>query len=143
MLARLSNQAGLSWACHLTSIAKRCHYYIRLNKEFRSDMLWWRIFANGSSMIIHGSSKGYSLFSDVSGSWGCGAWFNTKWFQLQWDERTEGAHIAIKEIIPIIIAAVLWGHQWKGGRVLAHCDNTTVVAVINSATAKTTGSCKC
>jgi hypothetical protein len=43
--------------------------------------------------------------------------------QLQWDE---GAHIAVKEIIPIAIVAVLWGHHWKGSRVLAHCDNPAV-----------------
>lgn len=50
---------------------------------------------------------------------------------MPWDQTTEHLHIA-KELVPIIIAVVLWGHMWKGGRVIARCDNTAVVAVINS-----------
>jgi hypothetical protein len=80
----------------------------------------------------YGKGNEHSMFSNASGSWGCGAWFNTKWFQLQWDERTEGANIAVKEIIPIVIAVVLRGHRWKRSRVFAHCENTSLVAVINS-----------
>ena len=41
-------------------------------------------------------------------------------------------HIAIKELIPIMIATLVWGQLWSGGRVIAHCDNTAVVSVLNS-----------
>ena len=37
-----------------------------------------------------------------------------------------------KELIPIIVAAVIRGQNWKGGKILAHCDNAAVVAVLNS-----------
>ena len=75
----------------------------------------------------------FTLTSDTSGGWwGCGAWHNQKWFQLTWDERTSNVHIAIKELIPIMIAALVWGRLWTGGRVIAHCDNTAVVSVLNS-----------
>jgi len=42
-------------------------------------------------------------------------------------------HIAAKELIPIIIGAVVWGKTWKGSKV---CDNSAVVAVVNRHAAK-------
>ena len=71
------------------------------------------------------------MTSDASGSWGCGAWHEKDWFQLAWDKRTQELHIAAKELIPIIIGAVVWGKSWKGSRVVAYCDNSAVVAVVN------------
>ena len=46
--------------------------------------------------------------------------------QVRWDDYTKDFSIAIKEIVPIIIAAVIWG---SGYRV---CDNKSIVTVINS-----------
>ena len=63
---------------------------------------------------------------------GAGAWSGSAWFQLQWDAATALKLIAIKEMIPIIIAAAIWGHSWKGSTVQTLCDNAAVVAVVNS-----------
>ena len=41
-------------------------------------------------------------------------------------------HITVKEMAPIIIAAIIWGHDWKGAQVTAFCDNTAVVAALNN-----------
>ena len=35
-------------------------------------------------------------------------------------------------LLPIIIAAVLWGKQWRGMKMLAYCDNEVVVSMIHS-----------
>ncbi len=35
----------------------------------------------------------------------------------------------IKELLPIIVAATLWGQKWEGVSVLCHCDNQAVVGV--------------
>ncbi len=130
-----SGRAFVRRILSLLSIARRRHHHIRLNREMRSDLQWWKIFAagwNGASLIIHEDSREHVLTSDASGHWGCGAWYLSKWFQLQWSERTAHLHIAAKELIPIVIAAVIWGTAWKGGRVVARCDNAAVVAVVNS-----------
>ena len=119
----------------LLGVAKKRHHHIRLNREFQSDITWWKTFAsswNGSALIINSASRECRLTSDASGQWGCGAWHDTKWFQLAWDDRTAGWHIAAKELVPIIIASVIWGHLWRGCRVLARCDNQSVVSVVNS-----------
>ena len=121
------------------SVAKKKYHHIRLNNEFKADLAWWKIFAthwNGASLIVNQDSPEAVVTSDASGFWGCGAWHDRQWFQLAWDERTVNWHIAAKELVPIIMAAVLWGQKWKGNRVVARCDNTAVVTVLNSRYAK-------
>ena len=62
-------------AIELLSIARRRHHHIRLNKEIRSDLAWWKVFTsnwNGASLVTHSNSEQIHVTSDASGSWGCG-----------------------------------------------------------------------
>ena len=128
----------------LSTRAKEMHHHLRLNAAFRSDLQWWATFLvewNGVSMMSRDPRVGHeaSITSDASGSWGCGA-FNSQseaeWFQLQWPETWCSIHITAKELVPIIIAAAVWGRKWQGKAVLCRCDNAAVVAVINSGKSK-------
>ena len=122
-------------AISLLSVASSKFHHIRLSAEFKSDMMWWKTFAphwNGAALIVQAHSPSFTITSDASGSWGCSAWHKTHWFQLAWDELTHTWGTAPKELAPILVAAVLWGHSWRGGRVLAQCDNAAVVSVLNS-----------
>ena len=74
--------------------------------------------------------------SDASGNWGCGAYCGKAWFQLQWNESTKLEHISVKELIPIVVAAAIWGESWSGKSVRVRSDNAAVVAVINSGSSK-------
>jgi hypothetical protein len=74
------------------------------------------------------------LTSDASGSWGCGAFVHSSWFQLKWPESFQGLHITIKELLPIVMAAAIWGEQWQNKSVLCRCDNLAAVHIINSGT---------
>jgi len=69
------------------------------------------------------------LTSNASSSWGCGAFYGNAWFQLQWPAVIKDNHITTKEILPIIIAAAIWGAQWANQSVLCHCDNEAVVCL--------------
>ena len=71
------------------------------------------------------------VFSDASGSWGCGAYSGNTWFQFQWPADMGDCHISTKEMIPVVMAAIVWGHRWQGLSVCFHTDNTAVVALIN------------
>lgn len=136
-----SGRAFMRRALSLLSVVKCQHHHIRLNKEIRSDLRWWKVFAsgwNGASFIAHDNSKKQVLTSDASGHWGCGAWHEKKWFQLQWGEKSEHLNIATKELVPIIIAAVIWGQRWKEEKVIVRCDNAAVVAVLTSRYSKDT-----
>ena len=130
-----SGRSFLRRAIALLSVAKMRHHHIRLNAEFRADMAWWRVFSarwNGASLVVHPGSREVDLISDASGGWGCGAWQGSHWFQIEWGDQLRELHIAAKELIPVIVAAIVWGDSWKGCRVTAHCDNSAVVSVLNS-----------
>ena len=123
-------------AIALITTTKQPFHHIRLNQDFRSDLLWWRTFAshwNGAALIIDPNSRHpVVVTSDASGFWGCGAWCECQWFQLQWDQQSERKQIAVKELLPVIIAAAIWGHSWSGKSVVTNCDNQAVVTVLNS-----------
>ena len=77
---------------------------------------------------------GPHFFTDAAGSCGCGASWGRSWFQLQWDDRALPLPIAVKELLPVIIAAALWGPCWRGLRATCHSDNQAVEAVLPSRT---------
>ena len=114
----------------------RKQHFIRLNKSFHSDLRWWQLFLdswNGVAMI--GSrewSPAFHLYSDASGSFGCGAWWDQSWLQLAWPQDLQDWGIAVKELFPIVVAAMVWGKRWAGHSIQVYCDNQTVVGVVNS-----------
>ena len=71
------------------------------------------------------------LTSDASGSWGCGAFVGQQWFMLPWAGPVQESHITVKELAPIVVAALVLGQDWRGKTVLAHCDNSAAVAIVN------------
>lgn len=126
----------------LSKGVRELHHKVRLNRGFRSDLRWWVCFVpawNGKSMMT-GMIKGHPqvvMTSDASGSWGCGAYLSSgEWFQLELPTSWSSVHITIKELLPIVIGAAIWGSQWEGLSVLCRCDNAAVVAIVNSGRSK-------
>ena len=80
------------------------------------------------------------IWSDVSGSFGCGVVCPSpsRWIQQQWTlgletvRAGEGDSITRMELLPIISASVVWGLAWRGLRIIVHCDNTGAVTVTSS-----------
>ena len=111
-------------------------HFIRLNHETRSDLLWWSIFRrdwNGVSFFTspHWSSlSDLQVSSDASGAIGFGAYLNGLWFHGCWNPSQLSASIAFKELYPIVIAAHVWGPNWRGLRVSFLCDNQGVANAI-------------
>ena len=116
---------------------------IRLNTEFRADLAWWQSFVscwNGISYL----SNPYQLpirqmASDASGQWGCGAYSGIHWFQVQWDGTSSELPITVKELLPILIAGVVWGSSWRDHQVCCYCDNQAVVACLRSRSSRHKG----
>lgn len=122
----------------LKGVSKK-HHHIRLNAAIRSDIIWWHTFLatwNGKAMIqnvaVYGG--GVEVFTDASSSIGCGAWWSPRWIQLKWPQggKFEELPITQKEVLPVVLACAVWGDQWYGKQVTAHCDNEAAVAVLNS-----------
>ncbi len=110
-------------------------HHIRLNEGFRSDLYWWMSFCtgwNGTSFWPRLAAPGQAVASDASGSWGCAAYWHPFWFQIRWSPRSDHLPIAVKELLPILVAAATWGSQWAGLSIQCYCDNQAVVDVIRS-----------
>ena len=116
-------------------------HMIRLNVEARLDLSTWRIFLdsfNGMSMFLSNewvSSDAVRLFSDAS-ALGFAAIYGTHWFQGRFPPSWSHTNIAVKELLPIVLAVQLWGPLMANSRMLCMCDNMSIVAVINSRTSK-------
>lgn len=44
--------------------------------------------------------------------------------------------IAMKELVPILIIAAVWGPRWAAAHVTCRCDNAAVVSLINKGSAR-------
>ena len=125
----------------LAKVAKELHHWVRLNKGFKSDLLWWACFLpswNGISMMT-GALHHYDITvtSDASGLWGCGAYSSRgEWFQVEWPASWIKLHITIKELLPVVMGVAMWGSRWRGKSVRCRCDNAVVVAILNSCSSK-------
>ena len=118
------------------SFERRPFRRIRLNREFRSDLAWWRTFIRDWNGVGYMLGPDFlvrcrvSIATDASSSWGCAAHRGPHWFQLPWDGKSSALPIAVKELVPIIIAAAVWGPEWRHDTVTCHCDNQTVTAAL-------------
>ena len=124
----------LSQMIKLSTVAKQLDHHIRLNHAFRADLEWWNLYLvqwNGVSLLWNEDTPSVLVTSDASGCWGCGAFWTTHWFQLPWPDTLLNHHITIKELIPVVVAAAVWGRQWSASHVRAKCDNAAVVQILN------------
>ena len=125
----------------LSTTVRRLDRHVRLTISARSDIEWWFQYCscwNGISMMssVSRAKPDVTMLSDASGNWGCGALSGLDWFQLQWAGPIKDYHITVKELVPIVLAAALWGPKWKGKTVRARCDNAAVVSIINSGSSR-------
>ena len=112
---------------------------VRLNLDCRADLAWWSTFIgewNGIALFPC-LPAGPTLISDASGTWGCGAYCEASlsWFQYQWHQSWAGVNIAVKELVPILVSAAVWGSSWRGTVVLFVSDNQAVVTCLTNRTA--------
>ena len=123
----------------LLTLDRAPHHFIRLNAGAKADLIWWQTFLqdwNGKS-FFPATTMSLEVFSDASGSFGCGAFTSSLgWFQLQWPTAWHATHITAKELVPIVIAAALWGPQWTQQRIAFRSDNMAVVELLKSGTSQ-------
>ena len=105
----------------------------------RADLQWWNHFLqlwNGVSIFPTSLPK-CNVFTDASGSFGCGALDPCLGaFQVQWPAAWADVDISVKEVVPLVFAAALWGPAWTGCHVQFHVDNMAVVNMIQKCSVK-------
>ena len=133
---------GRSFLRGKIELSRTAKELVRLNRGFRSNLCWWACLLPGwnvTSMMagVVKSSPQVVLMSDASGSWVCGAFTSAgEWFQLELPSLWNGIHITIKELLPMVTGATVWGSQSRGMSVWCLCDNAAVVAIVNSGRSK-------
>lgn len=143
---------GRTFVSHLILVSttvKALHHYIKLTCECREDIRMWLFFLsnwNGVSMFYNKeniTSDDLCLYTDASGSIGFGGYYKGLWFAESWpsmfsnlvvDEKE--VSIAFRELYPIVVSAVLWGHMWKKQRIIFMCDNEATVAILKKGRSK-------
>ena len=127
-----------------SSSVRQLDHHVKLRTEFHSDLAWWDCFLpvwNARSIMqVHGIVwiPQITFTSDASGSWGCGAIWDSRWIQYPWHAIWLQKSIALKELLPIILACALWGPLWSHKQVQVQCDNAAVVDILRTKTSKCT-----
>ena len=70
---------------------------------------------NGRQMLacISKAQPFSTLWSDASGTWGCGAVCDDQWIQIKWPESWASVHITVKELLPIVVACAVCDSKVK------------------------------
>ena len=101
----------------------------------------WTLFLrdwNGVAFFANPSLP-YPLQTDAAGTIGIGAFFGGSWFALKWEAlglgpllqpATAGDSMALRELIPVVLAVACWIEKFKNSSVFVDCDNQSVVGCI-------------
>ncbi|KAK6191041.1 hypothetical protein SNE40_002790 [Patella caerulea] len=143
----LPGRAFVSYLYRLMTTVKESYFHVHLSRDCRDDLSMWLNFLqnwNGISLFYEPhitSAPDFNLFTDASSTKGFGGYYQGKWFSEQWptnlpDIADYSLSMAFLELYPIVVAAVLWGHNWKRKRIKFYCDNQATVHIISKGRSK-------
>ncbi|XP_006816256.1 uncharacterized protein LOC102806624, partial [Saccoglossus kowalevskii] len=128
---------GKSFIAHLlrlaSSVSKLTHH-VSLNQACCLELSMWKLFMdswNGIHLFMNSgviSASDLHIYTDASSTKDFGGFFQGSWFCDKWpeelifDQRDE-LSMALLELYPIVIAAMLWGQHWSKQRICFNCDN--------------------
>ena len=138
-------RAFVSYLISLSTTVKSLFHHVKLTAECRLDIKMWTLFHeqwNGVSFFLNDeeiNADDLQFFTDATPN-GYGGFFQGKWFAGKFEDNLvpadTKASMALFELYPIVLAAVLWGHMWSRKRIVVNCDNASVVDIINCGRSK-------
>ncbi len=137
-------RAFVSYLISLSSSVSKLHHYVKITTDCRLDISMWSKFLyewNGISMFMNDEltmADDMQFFTDATPR--AYAWYYCgKWFQGEFPDFISSevvASMALYELYPIVMAAVLWGEKWTKKRIVVNCDNSATVDIINKGRSK-------
>jgi len=127
----------------LTKKLKRPYHRIKLTRGLKADLSIWSSFLDNWNGVSYFPCEGQldselHLYTDASGNIGCAGSLKSAWFSFPWpknfvlsDRRTNDS-IALRELIPVVISCLTWASAFRSRTVILHCDNQSVVEIINA-----------
>ena len=138
----VQGRSFLSYLFQLSCSVDALHLHVRLGKEARLDLSMWDHFLsewNGHSLFLVSSlitNVDLRLFTDAAGGLGYGGIFGSRWFSAIWTSTFRQLpgftrNSTLIELVPIVVAACVWGRYWSRQRIILHCDNQALVYGLN------------
>ena len=124
-----------------TTVSKLTHH-ITINLQARLDIQWWATYLptwNGKYKILDSTSTyahDLQIYTDASGELGFGIFFQGKWVSSTWPFPFKSFSIQWKELFPIYVTCLIWGENFRGKRLIFHCDNQSVVDIWSANSSK-------
>ncbi len=138
-------RAFVSYLISLSSSVNKLHHYIKITAECRSDIDMWSKYLrqwNGVSVFPDDErtlAEDMTFFTDATPKAFAG-FYGGKWFQGEFPPNfitsDVVASMALYELLPIVMAAVLFGSEWEKKRIVVNCDNAATVDIINKGRSK-------
>ena len=144
MYSKFSYTMGCKW--------KKFHH-VRLDQEFKLDCQVWRTFLSTCDFQVIcrpmidikklESATEIGFFTDASGNktLGFGGTYLDEWFFGSWEPdfiQDFRPSIAYLELYALTTGILIWSDRLRNRRITIHCDNKSVVEMIN----KTSSKCK-
>ena len=121
-------RAFLRTLINKNAATKRRFAWISLSVEDRSNLKWWlTLFDNWNGITLMrfrnwAPAPDLELSSDAALKEGFGIVCGDSWVSGTWPADAP-KNIAVLELIPIVLAAMLWGNHWTGKCILFHTDS--------------------
>eukprot|EP00795_Rhopilema_esculentum_P009998 gene9998-18625_t len=100
------------------------HLHVPPSLWEREDIAWWIELMNpwnGRSLFYFPTWERVpdtSISSDTAGAVGFAAINRQSWLAAEWPPGTENLSIVVKELLPIVPAAHIWGNSWSPARIV-------------------------
>ena len=136
----LAGRAFVSYLLSLASSVSELYHYVHLNSECRHDLYMWIEFLtnwNGVSLFYERDftdSFDIQLYTDAASTAGFSVVYKTHWISEKWPSKMPTildnlASMAFIELYPIV-AAYIFGKEWKTKKIMFVCDNQSVVSIL-------------
>ncbi|XP_067451991.1 uncharacterized protein [Thunnus thynnus] len=133
---------GRSFLSHLLSISATIpslHNFVTLDTACKMELRVWRDFLSSLNSVSFfyddhlTQPEDIQLYTDAAPSIGFDGYYGGRWFASEWPPEMSSLSpsSALYELYPIIIAALLWGHEWSSKVILIHSDNLRTIHIIN------------
>ncbi|PJE78781.1 hypothetical protein CI610_02269 [invertebrate metagenome] len=128
--------------------ASKPSHHIRLSQGIKDDIRVWLTFLeffNGCSYFPDSfwlSDSHLQLYTDSAGqsNLGCGAVLQAHWAFFQWPKAWGNSDVmrdlTFLELVPVLLAMMLWGPQLKNKKIVLNIDNQSLVTVLNKKSSK-------
>ena len=125
----------------------KSHHHVRITAKNKLDLSVWKHFLVQPMVYCRSfmdfdekiSTLDVGFFTDSSKNpeLGCGGYCKKAWFSAKWDKsllEQVDPSIAYLELYAVTAGILLWVRNFRNKRIIIHCDNQSVVHIVNNLT---------